>query len=319
MELIEIFILVWKNADLRMDFINGMNCFRDMERNNITTINLGASTSGTVQIPFANFDLKWLAWFIGFTDAEGSFTVYPKKRTLASGEVSKYNVGLSFHISLHNKDIDIVKDIRNKLNNVGTLYEYSDRDEARIAINDKKGLESIFPLLEIFPLITTHQLLRYLLLKEFLINDIKEFKTLEEYTETKDKLLLKIKEGAPLLNKVTNDSILSRENIDSWIVGFVNGEGCFYLKKDKLNFIIEHTDKFALDLIKQRFSFGPNVLERSPRVRDENKPHIKKTYMLHISSKKDINNLIEFFDSDNIIKLQGNKLIQYNDWKKNLI
>lgn len=41
--------------------------------------------------------------------------------------------------------------------------------------------------------------------------------------------------------------------------------------------------------------------------------------MLHISSKKDINNLIEFFDSDNIIKLQGNKLIQYNDWKKNLI
>lgn len=318
MELIEIFILVWKNADLRMDFINGMNCFMDMKRNNlnITTNNLEARTSGTVQISFADFDSKWLAWFVGFTDAEGSFTVYPKKRTLASGEISKYNVGLSFHISLHNKDIDIVKDIRNKLNNVGTLYEYSDRDEARIAINDKKGLESIFPLLELFPLITTHQLSRYLILNEFLTNDIKEFKTLEEYTKTKDEISLKILEN---LNKVTLDSILSRENIDNWIVGFVNGEGCFYLKKDKLNFCLEHTDKFALDLIKQRFSFGPNVLERSPRARDKNKPEIKKTYLLHISSKKDINNLIEFFDSDNTIKLQGNKLIQYNDWKKNLM
>ena len=40
--------------------------------------------------------------------------------------------------------------------------------------------------------------------------------------------------------------------------------------------------------------------------------------MLHISSKKDINNLIEFFDSDTIIKLQGKKLIQYNAWKKKL-
>ena len=183
MGLIEIYILVWKNADLRMDFINGTNCFRDMRKNNLyMTNNLGARTSGTVQIPNSNLDLKWQAWFIGFTDAEGSFTVYPKKRTLASGEISKYNIGLSFHISLHNKDLNIVKDIRSKLNNVGTLYEYSDRDEARIAINDKKGLESLFPLLESFPLITAHQLSRYLLLKEFLINDIKEFKTLDEYT-----------------------------------------------------------------------------------------------------------------------------------------
>ena len=34
-------------------------------------------------------DKSWLSWFVGFCDAEGNFQVYPKKRTLKSGVVSK--------------------------------------------------------------------------------------------------------------------------------------------------------------------------------------------------------------------------------------
>jgi hypothetical protein len=51
--------------------------------------------------------------------------------------------------------------------------------------------------------------------------------------------------------------------IDNWIVGFINGEGSFYLNKGKCNFYIEHTDKQLLELIRMRLDFGPNVLESS--------------------------------------------------------
>jgi len=94
------------------------------------------------------------------------------------------------------------------------------------------------------------------------------------------------------------------------MVGFINGEGCFYLNKDKCNFFIEHTDRLALELIKSRLSFGPNVLKREPRERDKGKNNIKTTYKLIVSSKSDIKSLIKFLDS-NSVQLAGHKLIQY--------
>ena len=75
-------------------------------------------------------------------------------------------------------------------------------------------------------------------------------------------------------------------------------------------FIIEHTDRQALELIKRRLSFGPNVLERSPRDRDIGKVR-KITYQLSISSNDDINNLILLLDNKDNIPLQGNKYTQY--------
>jgi hypothetical protein len=77
-------------------------------------------------------------------------------------------------------------------------------------------------------------------------------------------------------------------------------------------FIIEHIDRFALDLIKSRLSFGPNVSERSIRSKNTGGDR-KATFQLAISSKKDINSLIDFFDSSNVIPLQGNKYSQYID------
>lgn len=81
-----------------------------------------------------NYKIKkinnWLPWFVGFTDAEGNFQVYPKKRTLKSGNISKVNVGHTYHLSLHRKDLCIVKDIQNA--------EYKDKIDSILAINDKK-------------------------------------------------------------------------------------------------------------------------------------------------------------------------------------
>jgi len=45
-------------------------------------------------------------WFVGFND-EGNFLrrVCTKKRVLKSLEISKYNVGYAYHLSLHKRDI----------------------------------------------------------------------------------------------------------------------------------------------------------------------------------------------------------------------
>lgn len=159
--------------------------------------------------------------------------------------------------------------------------------------------------------------MRYRLLKELLVNNIKEFKTIEEYNDYKTKCLLSFQESEVELKIKRDKLLLSTENgeNDSWIVGFINGEGCFYMNKGKCNFVIEHTDKQALEIIKHRLSFGPNVLERSPRSRDIGK-EIKTTYILIVSSKKDIENLIMFLDKKENEQLWGNKYSQYIDWKE---
>jgi hypothetical protein len=99
--------------------------------------------------------------------------------------------------------------------------------------------------------------------------------------------------------------------VDNLIIGFINGEGSFYLNKGKCNFYIEHTDRQLLELIRYRLDFGPNVLERSVRERDIGKVR-KDMYQLNISSKKDINELVMFLDNKANIPLQGHKMVQYN-------
>lgn len=120
-----------------------------------------------------------------------------------------------------------------------------------------------------------------------------------------------------ITNQIESQKMKTSVNIDNWIIGFINGEGCFYLNKNKCNFFIEHTDKQGLEIIKNRLSFSPNVLERSPRDRDIGKIR-KTTYQLVISSKRDLESLIMLLDNKENISLQGNKYIQYIEWKQHI-
>jgi len=133
---------------------------------------------------------KWLEWFIGFNDAEGNFQLYPKKRVLKSGEISHYGVGQSYHLSLHNRDALLIKDIQCKLDNVGVIYEYANKPDCRLAVGDKKGLlyliENVF---DVYPLLSNNQFMRYSLLKNGIINEVKKFKTLEEFNNYKSEYL----------------------------------------------------------------------------------------------------------------------------------
>lgn len=129
------------------------------------------------------------------------------------------------------------------MNGVGTLYDHKDGREVRLAVNDRESLlwlvENVF---DIYPLLTDYQVKRYNLLKFGLLNSIKRFETIEEYN--KFALTEYIQENKVNIVEQFEKGSLT---VDSWIVGFINGEGCFYLKNGKPVFCIEHTSKYGLE------------------------------------------------------------------------
>lgn len=89
------------------------------------------------------------------------------------------------------------------------------------------------------------------------------------------------------------DNYTSKTAFDNWILGFINGEGYFYLRKGKgrLEFsrsALEHTDKLALELIKKRLVISSNITIRAKRAKER-----KETYILYISSKENVSSLIK--------------------------
>jgi hypothetical protein len=133
----------------------------------------------------------WLQWFVGFNDAEGNLQVFQKKRVLKSGEISSYSVGCAYHLSLHSRDAALIKDIHQKLDNIGVIYEYKSKPDCRLAVGDRNGLLYLFKtVFESYPLLASgarsaldafplrrrgnanNQLMRYSLLKNSVINEV---------------------------------------------------------------------------------------------------------------------------------------------------
>lgn len=244
---------------------------------------------------------KFIPWFFGFVDAEGNFNISKKKRINAKGIETSIGLGYEFHLGIHVRDLDLLKFIQTKLNNLGKIYIYENKNkkEAKLVINRQKDvgwlIENIFSK---HSLLTSHQATKYELLRFGFTN---KFKKLSEFTNYDSILNLKL---------IPDFNNYSQEFIDFWIVGFFNGEVAFtYLTKDNKIYpriVLEHTDQRVIDLIRDRLNIVPKIISRT---RDQRKP----TYMLFITSKKDINNTVEFLNR--VDSLVGHKLIQYEEWK----
>ena len=194
----------------------------------------------------------WLEWFVGFCDADANFQVFPKKRSYIKkdGSLSEYyNIGYGFHVSLSMKDLDLLIKTKDMFNSIGIIYTYPSRDEARWAVTKKAELvyliETVFDL---HPLLTQHQRDRYARLRHVVLNNLNRLDTLEEY----NKFLLK----SYVVDNIPDTYFTSHTAFDNWILGFINGEGCFHVhKKGHLLFTIEHTDRQVLELIKKKIRF----------------------------------------------------------------
>lgn len=252
---------------------------------------------------------NWIEWFIGFCDADGNFQVFPKKRSYVkkSGISSDYfNIGYGFHVSLNFKDFPLLQKAQVNLSNIGHIYEYPLRDEARFSVTKLIELNYLIEnVLDVCPLISEHQRKRFALFKYGILNKVNRVETMEDYK----KILYSKYNTSPILDNYYTEGTA----FDNWILGFINGEGCFHFsKRGHLVFYIEHTDKNCLMLIKKRLDLSPNILDRGNR-----KGTRQNTYSLFISSQKDLINLIKLIENPLLNGLEGYKLIQYNNWIQN--
>jgi intein/homing endonuclease len=150
-------------------------------------------------------------------------------------------------------------------------------------------------------LLTAHQYTNYNRLKYGVINKINRFESLEDFNLFKN-------DNNFSLNKELDMVSMEEEFLHHWIIGFINGEGCFHIRNGKtFIFYIEQAESQVLYLIKNILQFSPSVLERKQR------GNRKITFSLYISKKEDISNLILFLDIYQFLK--GKKANQYQYWK----
>lgn len=192
------------------------------------------------------------------------------------------------------------------MNLPGTLKNYPHRNEVRLAITKQQDLLYIIKeIFNKFPLLNNKQRLRYYKLKQGILNNIKKFKSIEEFNNY-----------LPIPDEIMEDQLrnFNPNLVGNWLAGFISGEGSFAIKKIKRGttvylvkeFCIEQTDLNVIELIKDKFKFSTkiNVKKRL------NRPNSKTTYEIRISSIKDIGNLINYLENQEIISLLGNKLNQ---------
>nr|YP_007475436.1 hypothetical protein H888_mgp09 [Microbotryum cf. violaceum BFL-2013]AGE14650.1 hypothetical protein [Microbotryum cf. violaceum BFL-2013] len=202
-----------------------------------------------------NINKKWLAWFIGFVDAEGNFQVFPIARKNVKGIITHYGVGYHFHLGLSLRDIELLKNIMHTLDNKGKINVYPEKDEAHYVISRREEvIYFIFMIMNQYPLLTLHQASRFNKILSGLTEEVKRFETLEEFHEYfNNKELLE----SPSIKE------LDQEFINRWIVGFINGEGCFAKGSGatKAAFKIGHTDKVVFEMIRERLATSPKILQ----------------------------------------------------------
>lgn len=180
-------------------------------------------------------DPYFLQWFVGFTDAEGNFII---NRILKKDGLNISCFSFMFKIALHKDDEEVLRYIKDKLG-VGGVRLY--KDECIFNITDQKGIALLISVFDKYNLNTT-KYLDYLDFKEAFLLYLNRNKNLKSMA-VKDKILdLKNKMNT---NRVSFDRPENSQIVitKSWLVGFIEGDGSFFLRRDTLTpvFSLENT------------------------------------------------------------------------------
>lgn len=181
---------------------------------------------------------NFLQWFVGFTDAEGTFLINTKNNKEAH---------FIFKITLHIDDISVLYEIKNRLG-IGLVSiegKYcSFRVNSFFVI-----IEDLIPVFDKYSLLT-HKQLNYNDWKKAInlkFNSLKTGKSIDPIVYQK---ILNIKNN--MNNNRTNfDNYLINVSMISkyWLLGFVEGDGTFHFSNNSAVFGITEKDKKILEVI----------------------------------------------------------------------
>ncbi len=252
-----------------------------------------------------NNSTKFYEWLVGVTDGDGTF------------HFSKNNKGVwsfTFKISQSSYNLRILYYIKSILC-VGSIYVTNSKDNiADFCIRDRQHIiKHILPIFDQYPLLTSKQYY-YNLFKNSIL--IATDSTLSK--EQKNLLIGNIKnlynKGIPthfisrswqiIGNNVKNTQEAIQVISKSWIVGFTEAEGSFYIvKKDSKRLVhaFEITQKRDIIVLEAIASIlGLKVIN-------------KKTYNTVVATgNKDIKNIVNYFHKT----IKGIKSLEYRIWAR---
>lgn len=238
---------------------------------------------------FLNIPYSFLSMLIGLIDGDGHISIT---------ETSKGYIKIYLVLSLNIRDLPLLQYI-NSIIDIGKVNSYPKfkvKDTCKLVIN-KTDLQDIF-----FPLMKYHNL--FFITKErrkqydkalyIMENNIIFYKDIPDNILTYNPLLLKSKDYMKL------------KYFNNWIVGFTIAEGSFLVKNnnDACFQLRQRVDINLFEALKRVFMTNRKI------GLDKNNLYC----MLSVSSKTDIQNVINYFSFSGNHPLLGYQLIRYEKW-----
>lgn len=243
---------------------------------------------------YLNIPYSFIAFLVGLIDGDGYIQI---------SRTSKGFITIKLAIQLHLDDLSTLQYIHSTLN-IGNLKIWKDHKSpnCKLVISKTDLQEILFPLLihhNVYFLTNTRR-------SQF---DLAMF-VLKENIKLYDNLPSDIKSintYFPILNSKMDYVYLPF--FKNWIVGFTVAEGSFFIKKN-----LE-----ACFQLKQRTHI--NLFEAIKLIFNTNRKLIfenNKYCQFSVSSKSDIQTVINFFSFSGLHPLTGSKLIEYLTWIENI-
>lgn len=230
-------------------------------------------------------------YIVGLIEADGWFSL------TKNGKYIKYEFGIELDI----RDIQLLYKLKTILG-VGTIdiRDKKNNKTCIFRIRDKSHLKSIIlPIFDKYPMLSNKQY-DFLNFKDCLLKDKIYYEELLVYTRPTESL-----------NSIK--TILNIPYFQSWLIGFIEGEGSFNIYKPaKENSLVASFDiaqtneSITIEAIREFLSLTPKVFKDSTNC-----------YKLKVSSIRAIENIIKFMNKAPI-KLIGHKKLQYILWLKEL-
>ena len=241
-----------------------------------------------------NVELNFVEWFVGFTDGDGCFSFSaPCRAKRGRGAKQGRSFGFSFKLTQSVYNARILHFIKKKLQYGSITSDGPYLSQFRI--RDQQVLKSfIIPIFDQY-LLHTSKFYSYSLFKQALFAN-----TLEERIALKDLVL-----------QIPNDFISPHNTVPtkSWIIGFVEAEGSFYIStKDSNRYvhafgITQKKDKLILEQLKAIFGISASIKPNGVN---------HDCWMLETTNSRSIEFLIEYFNNQMI----GMKSVEFRIWSR---
>lgn len=255
---------------------------------------LSAGVCGLSTAP-QRINAKELAYLLGLIESDGSILCYLEKNK------GKLYFRSELCIGLKEEDIKLCYWIR-RLLGCGKVRKVNHREDTR-GYAGAEGKE--------------RKISRYQLRSKKLINE-KIIKAYEEYPPITRNKAIRVEwfkrcyEKNVLIKKPGKDEVNMNGGkggyIKDWIIGFIEGDGSFYITKSGVvGFnVVQKEDKEVLEIIREEIGIKRKINER------------KGIYTITAESREDIERVVSFMTDNKRVRLKGLKKVEFIKWIKYL-